>query len=186
MKNIEGGGAQSYILSLQRTQVSLILEKLLICNHLHWEFVLSSSVWSCRQSHTFLYQNLKCILCGDIDLTRFAENEHHGDSTQKYFIGQKYLMSNSAAAVLTHTHHTHHTLATLTRPKIPKDADNGLSNFLLSLLKPKQDQQGSWSDKCYTKHTFQENLQIIKSCFNQRIINPTISSPPLLRVKMIN
>ena len=87
-----------------------------------------------------LNQNLKCILCGDIDLTRFAENEHHGDRTQKYFIGQKYLLSNSAAAVLTHTHHT---LATLTRPKIPKDADNGLSNFLLSLLKPKQDQQGS-------------------------------------------
>ena len=34
-----------------------------------------------------LNQNLKCILCGDIDLTRFAENEHHGDRTQKYFLG---------------------------------------------------------------------------------------------------
>ena len=91
-----------------------------------------------------LNQNLKCILCGDITLTRFAENDHYGDRTQKYFIGQKYLMSNSAAAaVLTHTHHTHYPLATLTRPKIPKDADNGLSNFLLSLLKPEQDQQGS-------------------------------------------
>ena len=64
-------------------------------------------------------------MCGDIDITRFAENEHHGDRTQKYFIGQKYLMSNSAAALLICTHHTHHTLATLTRPKIPKDADNG-------------------------------------------------------------
>ena len=82
-------------------------------------------------------------MCGDIDITRFAENEHHGDSMQKYFIGQKYLMSSSAAAVPIHTHHTQHTLATLTRPKIPKDADNGLSNFLLSLLKRKQDQQGS-------------------------------------------
>ena len=66
-----------------------------------------------------LNQNLKCILCGDIDLTRFAENEHHGDSTQKYFIGQKYLMSSSVAAVLIHTHHT---LTTLIRTKIPKDS----------------------------------------------------------------
>ena len=31
-----------------------------------------------------LNQNLKCILCGDIDITRFAENDHR---TQKYFIG---------------------------------------------------------------------------------------------------
>ena len=88
-----------------------------------------------------LNQNLKYILCADIDLTRFAENEHHGDMTQKYFIRQNYLMFNSAAAVLTHTHHTHYTLAT--SPKISKDAYNGLSNFLLSLIKPKQDQQGS-------------------------------------------
>ena len=90
---------------------------------------------------TYLFnQNLKYILCGDIDITRFAENEHHGDRMQNYFIGQKYLMSSSVAAVLIHTHHT---LATLTRPKIPKDADNGLSNFLLFLLKPKQEEQGS-------------------------------------------
>ena len=47
-----------------------------------------------------LNQNLKCILCGDIDLTRFAENEHHGDRMQKYFRRQKYLMSNSAAAAM--------------------------------------------------------------------------------------
>ena len=57
-----------------------------------------------------LNQNLKCILCGDIDITRFAENEHHGDRMQQYFIGQKHLMSSSAAAVLINT------LATLTRP----------------------------------------------------------------------
>ena len=82
-----------------------------------------------------LYQNLKSIQCGVIDISRFAENGLHGDRMQKYFKGQKYFMSNSAA--------THHTLTTLTRPKIPKDADNGLSNFLLSMLKPKQDQQGS-------------------------------------------
>ena len=115
-----------------------------------------------------------------VHITRFAENEHHRDRMQKYFIGHKYLMSSSVAAVLRHTHHT---LATLTRPKIPKDADNGLSNFLLSLLKPKQDQQGSWSDKCYTKQTFQEKLQTIKSRFDQRIIIPTISSPPILRLE---
>ena len=93
---------------------------------------------------TYLFnQNLKYILCGDIDLTRFAENEHHGDRTQKYFIGQKYLLSNSAAAVLTHTHHTHYPLATLTRPKIPKDDKMMKDDNGLSLLKPEQDQQGS-------------------------------------------
>ena len=75
-----------------------------------WKILVLGLIFAGKmQAITYLLnQNLKCILCGDI--TRFAENDHHGDRMQKYFIGQKYLMSSSADAMLIHT------LATLTRP----------------------------------------------------------------------